>query len=176
MNKLRNITISALFIATGIVVSFIFHSFGGQLGKIFLPLHFVVLLGGLILGPSAGAIIGATLPILSGLLFGMPPLMPPIAFFMMPELATYGFLCGYFNKKGINLYLNLVLTMLSGRAVYSIAYYAIGAIVGIHLQPIHALFLSFALGIPGIIVQIITIPPVYITLKKHLASRTKYLQ
>ncbi len=168
VHKIKYITYISLFIATGIVVSVIFHSFGGQFGKIFLPLHFVVLLGGLILGPSAGAIIGATLPILSGLLFGMPPLMPPIAFFMMPELATYGFLSGYFNKKGFNLYLNLILTMLSGRIVYSIAYYVIGVMIDIHLQPIHALLLSFALGTPGIIVQIITIPPVYIALKRHL--------
>ena len=169
MNKLRNITISALFIATGIVLSIIFHSIGGpQLGKILLPLHFVVILTGLLLGEWVGLVVGLLTPILSSLIIGMPPLSPPIAIFMMPELGAYGFVAGYLSHKKVNIYLNLFATIIAGRIIYSIVYYIMGKMISIHLKPLVALILSFGEGIPGIIIQFLLIPPLYFALKKYI--------
>ncbi len=157
---------AGIFIAAGLALSVLFHSMGGQFGVIFLPLHFVALLAGFLSGPLVGVIVGLTIAPLSGLLFGMPPLMPPIAFFMALEMGTYGFLSGYFEKKGVNVYVNLIITLIAGRTVYSIGYYVIGAMMGIHLRPFTALLLSFAEGTPGIIIQFLLVPVVYWRVKK----------
>lgn len=46
--KTKNLVMSALFVALGILIPMIFHSMG--LGKAFLPMHIPVLLAGFILG------------------------------------------------------------------------------------------------------------------------------
>ncbi len=162
----RKVTYTGLFVALGLVLSVVFHSLGGQFGTIFLPLHFVALLAGFTAGPWIGLTVGLLIAPLSGLLFGMPPLMPPIAFFMALEMATYGFLSGYFETKGFNVYLNLTITLLSGRIIYSLSYYVIGAMIGIHLRPFDAVLLSFAEGAPGILIQFILLPIVVKKVKK----------
>jgi predicted membrane protein len=171
MSKIKTIVLGALFIAIGIALSLIFHSIGGtQLGNILLPLHFVTLLTGLVLGQWIGLGVGALTPLISALAFGMPPLSPPIAIFMVPELATYGFFAGYFEKHHLNIYLNLAITMLLGRLVYSLAYYAIGAMVGIHIKPVIAILISFAVGIPGVVLQFVLIPPILFAMKRKFQN------
>lgn len=171
MDKLKNIAIGALFIAIGIVLSVIFHSIGGpQLGRILLPLHFVVILTGLLLGEWTGFAVGLLTPLLSALTIGMPPLSPPIAIFMMPELGAYGFVAGYLSHKKVNIYFNLFVTIVAGRVVYAIGYYIMGKIVSIHLKPLIALILSFGEGIPGIIIQFLLIPPLYFALRNHIEN------
>ncbi len=172
MSTTKQIVYAGIFIALGLALSIVFHSMGGQFGAIFLPLHFVVLLAGLVGGPWVGISVGIIIAPLSGVLLGMPPLMPPIAFFMSMEMATYGLLSGYFEKKSMNVYLNLLITLTSGRVVYSLGYYVIGAIIGIHLKTLTALLLSFAQGAPGIIIQFLLIPPIYYALKKMRAEST----
>ena len=90
--KTKELTLSALFIALGLVLPLL----TGQLkalGNAFLPMHFPVLLCGLIVGPVYGLIVGLILPILRHFTFSMPPL--PVAIAMTFELATYGFVVGY---------------------------------------------------------------------------------
>ena len=94
--RIKNLTLSALFIAIGLVLPF----FTGQLkalGNAFLPMHLPVLLCGLIEGPMYGLIVGLILPILRHFTFGMPPLYPT-AISMAFELATYGFVVGFVNS------------------------------------------------------------------------------
>ncbi len=141
------------------MASLVIHSIGGQqFGTIFGPLNFVALATGVIAGPWIGLIVGIVLPLLSSVIFGMPPLMPPIAVFMALQLGTYGILTGLFEKRGMNVYLNLAISIIVGGIVYSLGYYVIGYMVGIHLQPITAILLSFALGLPGIVIQFLLIP------------------
>ncbi len=167
MSSTKKIVYGGLFVALGLALSIIFHSLGSsQFGTIFLPLHFVVLLAGLTAGPWVGLTSGLLIAPLSGVLFGAPPLMPPIAFFMALEMATYGFLSGYFEGKNMNVYLNLTITLISGRIVYSLGYYVIGAIIGIHLRPLTAILLSFGEGAPGIIIQFLLIPTIYYSVKR----------
>lgn len=168
MDKIRQIVFGGLFIAIGIVLSLLFHSLGGtQLGSRLLPLHFTVILAGLLLGQWMGLAVGALLPLISNFTIGMPPLSPPIAIFMMPELATYGFVAGYLSRKGVNIYINILITVISGRVMYAASYYVIGKMVQINLQPIVALILSFASGIIGVVIQFVLIPPLYLSLRKY---------
>lgn len=171
MNYTKRIAYGGVFIASGIVLSMVIHSLGGQaLGKMFLPLHFIVILAGLLIGPWVGMVVGAVIAPLSGLLFGMPPLMPPIAFFMAFEMATYGLLTGYLEERGLNIYVNLAISLTSGRLVYSLSYYVIGAMIGIHLKAITAILLSFAVGGPGILIQFLLIPTIYHSVKRARLS------
>ena len=55
VNTTKQIVYSGIFIALGLALSIVFHSFGGQFGVIFLPLHFVVLIAGLTGGLWVGS-------------------------------------------------------------------------------------------------------------------------
>lgn len=174
MNKTKKLVFGGLFVAVGIALSLILHSIGGtQLGSRILPLHFVVILAGMLLGKWMGLAVGALIPLLSTLITGMPPLSPPIAIFMMPELATYGFVSGYLSKKCVNIYLNLLITVISGRIVYGVGYYLIGKMVHFNLQPLTALILSFGTGMLGILVQFILIPPVYLAMSRYINNSNR---
>ena len=73
--KTRNIVLSGLFIALGLVMPF----FTGQIpsiGNKLLPMHLPVFLCGFILGGPIGLAVGFIIPILRSVLFGMPPFYP----------------------------------------------------------------------------------------------------
>lgn len=170
LNK-RPVIDGGILLAVGLVLSVAIHLTGGQqFGTIFGPLNFVALTSGVVAGPWVGLIVGIVLPILSGTLFGMPPLMPPIAIFMALQLGTYGILTGLFEKLGMNVYLNLAISIISGGVVYSLGYYVIGYMLGIHLQSLTAIFLSFAMGLPGIIIQFLLIPTIRYSVKSARKS------
>lgn len=78
---------------------------------------------------------------------------------MIPEVFVYGFILGVMEKK--NIFLRLAVAVLLGRLVYSVSYYALGALIGIKLQPLTSILLSFTTGIPGIVLQFVLVPLVY---------------
>ena len=91
--SLKNLVLSAMFLAVGIVLPF----FIGQIpaiGKMLLPMHIPVLLCGLICGWQWGLGVGFVLPLLRSLLFSFPA-MYPNAVGMAFELAVYGLVIGY---------------------------------------------------------------------------------
>ena len=174
MSKTQRVIYDGLLIAIGIVFALIVHEISGiKGGQIILPMHYSAFLAGLYIGPLDGLAVGILTPILSSVLSGMPPMMPPVAIFMALEMATYGFLAGYLNKKGVNIYLNLIIAMVSGRIVYSAGYYIIGYILGIHLRPLVALIVSFSTGIPGVIFQLLFIPVLYRATKHYTPEKRR---
>ena len=64
-NQVKQLTLSAFFLALGLVLPFAFHSFGPQAGTVFLPMHIPVLLCGFVCGPAYGALVGMLTPLLS---------------------------------------------------------------------------------------------------------------
>ncbi len=171
-SNIRRIIYDGVLIAVGIVFALLVHEIGGlKLGQILLPMHYSVILAGLLLGPWDGFAVGILTPLLSGVLVGMPPLMPPIAIFMAFEMATYGIIVGYLNKRKVNIYINLIIAMLAGRIIYSLSYYIIGYMVGIHLRPLLAIAISFLSGIIGVILQLVIIPLLYYTIKSRITTR-----
>ena len=142
-----------------------------QLGNALCPMHIPVLLCGFLCGPWYGMAIGLVAPIMRFLLFGMPSLIP-MGISMSFELATYGLISGLLYRllpaKKSSIYLSLIAAMLSGRAIWGIArtvFYGLGK------APFGwAAFLSGAFlgAIPGIIIQLVLIPVLVITLKKHI--------
>jgi hypothetical protein len=99
----RKLTLSALFLALGLVLPLITGQIP-QIGKMLLPMHIPVLLCGMVCGWPYGLAVGAVMPLLRGLLFGMPVLYPT-GIGMAFELAAYGAVIGLLyaklNKRGV---------------------------------------------------------------------------
>ena len=137
----------------------IFHAFG--LGPIMLPMHIPVLFCGLICGMTLGAICGILSPLLSGAITGMPPIYPT-AVSMMFELCFYGFCAGLFmllfrSDKIVFIYISLLMAMIIGRVA---AFFVQGAMLGFQNNALKAYIdANFIGSIPGIITQVILIPP-----------------
>ena len=159
---------SAVCIALGYVLPFLT---GGipQVGNMLCPMHIPVILCGFICGGPWGAVVGFIVPLLRSLTLSAPPLYPT-AVGMMFELAAYGFLSGLlyklFPKKLPYIYLSLILAMIGGRAVLgaaNVVLYSFG-----ETAYSWALFMSgaFINAIPGIILQIVIIPPAVFALKR----------
>lgn len=166
---------SALFIALGVLLPIIFHLIGGPgLGRVLLPMHLPVLIGGAFVGPLFGLIIGFITPILSSLFTGMPPVLPMLPI-MTAELAIYGLVMGYFfNKIKMNSYISLIITMLAGRIMASIIVMVLVFGFGfgqLPANPFIYIYGTITAGMPGIIGQLIIVPLVISYLKKYNESK-----
>jgi riboflavin transporter FmnP len=169
MNNVKKLAVTAMLFAVGMVLPF----FIGQIpaiGKMLLPMHIPVLLCGFIVGWQYGALIGFLLPIVRGLVFGMPPLYPN-AVAMAFEMAAYGFVSGYLYSHARwqctkMLYISLVTAMLAGRIVWAFAEVILLGIGGnIFTWKMFAAG-AFLNAIPGIIVQLTLIPIIMVTLRR----------
>ena len=140
-----------------------------SIGSSLLPMHLPVLLCGFVCGPFYGLIVGFISPLLRFVLFGMPPLMPT-GLAMAFELAAYGLFAGLlikaFPRKNIHLYSSLLSAMLLGRIVWGIAAYIINHAIGNSFT--WQLFFAgaFVNAVPGIIFQLLVIPPLLYALQK----------
>ena len=165
----KKLVLSALFLALAYTLPFL----TGQIkafGAMLCPMHLPVLLCGFICGWRWGAAVGLTAPLFRSLTLGMPKLFPS-AICMTFELATYGIMAGIIYrilpKKKKYIYLTLLLSMIAGRLVWGAAMFlcvgASGGSFGI------SAFLAgaFTNAVPGIIAQIILIPPVVIFANKN---------
>lgn len=169
MNNVKKLAVTAMLFAVGMVLPF----FMGQIpaiGKMLLPMHIPVLLCGFIVGWQYGALIGFLLPIVRGLVFGMPPLYPN-AVAMAFEMAAYGFVSGYLYSHARwqctkMLYISLVTAMLAGRIVWAFAEVILLGIGGnIFTWKMFAAG-AFLNAIPGIIVQLTLIPLIMVALRR----------
>ncbi len=167
MNSTKNIVLTALFTAIGVVLPQAFHAIPNA-GSIFLPMHIPVLMSGFAVGPVFGLICGVLTPLLSHLIFGMPP--APILPSMLCELACYGLMSGLLSRviktenKLMKNYLVLIGAMICGRAFYGILNALIFKAGSYSLNA----WLSAALitALPGIIIQLILIPALITRLQK----------
>lgn len=165
---IRNLVLSAMFIAIGIVLPFLTGQIP-QIGSMLLPMHIPVLLCGFICGWQYGGVVGFVLPLLRHVMFGMPPLMTALA--MAFELATYGIITGLFyrllpKKNIVTLYISLISAMIIGRVVWGIVQIIITGVGGEAFT--WQLFMAgaFLNAIPGIILQLILIPALMVALNR----------
>ncbi len=168
MSDTRKLTWGALFIALGILLPMLFHTTGIG-GAVFLPMHIPVLLCGFFTGPGIGLLVGGVTPLLSSLLTGMPPMMPPVAQRMVFELAAFGFMTGFlFNRLHLGVYPSLIGAMLVGRLVYGLVGYLLLPLVGLEGIPIlYPLTHGLVTGLPGIALQLVLIPAVVYLLSRY---------
>ena len=170
-NKTQRLTLAGFFVALGIILPFALGHGMGIPGTLLLPMHLPVLLCGFLCGPTYGFLCGMILPILNCLMTGMPAPFPmlPIMFF---ELALYGLVSGLlFSKTPLGklkygIYIALPIAMLCGRLAYAAAFYSILLAVG----ELKALTVGAAIiaGLPGILIQLLIIPPIVLMLKRNI--------
>ena len=179
MKHLKKITISAAFLALGLVLPFLTGQIP-QIGNMLLPMHIPVLLCGLICGWQYGGIIGFIMPFLRYALFGMPVLFPA-GIAMAFEMMTYGLLAGllYGISKWqcvISLYSSIIAAMLAGRVVWGIAQITLLGLSGGAFTWQAFIAGAFLNAIPGIILQLILIPAVMVALNRTGLVRFKKKQ
>ncbi len=98
--------------------------------RVFLPMHWPVLLAGLVYGWRGGLAVGMAAPLASFALSGMPPVaMLPS---MGAEIAAYGLFAGLGREVfRLNAYASATLAVLVGRAVYVMAVMSSGFPAGL---------------------------------------------
>ena len=166
----RSITYGGLVLALGVLLPQVFHLVGGPaLGGVLLPMHIPVLLGGFLLGPVWGTVIGAVTPLLSSLLFSMPVM--PRLLFMVLELAAYGLFTGLFYRVlHLPSVVSLLLSMLVGRGVYFLSLLFTLQVLELNLPGIPSAWLALTdavvQGVPGMLMQVVLLPLLLAALKR----------
>ena len=168
MNKnTRNIVLTAMFVALGVALPQAFHAVPNA-GSIFLPMHIPVLLAGFSVGPVFGLCAGILTPLLSHLMFGMPPV--PVLPSMLFELAIYGLVSGLLTRKVhvgnklVKIYCVLIGAMICGRVGYGLLNALVLRAGSYSLQA--WLSAAFVTALPGIIIQLVLIPAVVFALDR----------
>ena len=164
----KNMALTGMFIALGLVLPFATGQIP-EIGSKLLPMHIPVLICGFICGWPYGLTVGLITPILRSVIFGMPPLFPT-AVAMTFELAAYGFLAGFIYKmlpkKNFMIYFSLLMAMIGGRIVWGVVSYILYGASGTSFAMNTFIAGAFVEALPGIILQIVLIPPIVIALKK----------
>lgn len=168
---IRNIALSGIFLALGLVLPFVT---GMQLGGVLCPMHIPIIICGFVCGYKYGLLIGLLCPLLRSLFFGMPSLYPS-AISMSVELGMYGLISGLLynklKKTSVNeilvIYISLISSQLLGRLSWGLIRYIIGTIDQTNVFTFE-IFISgaFLVAWPGIIIQLVLIPIVVRTLSK----------
>lgn len=152
---------ASLFLALGMVLPML-TSHIKEIGDSLLPMHFAVMMCGLICGWKYGLAVGFILPYLRAIIFNMPPLYPN-AIWMSLELATYGLVIGaLYSKlpkgKLHSIYISLISSMICGRIVWGIAKSVILGFAGKSFTIYMFIAQGVTDAIPGIVIQLIIIP------------------
>jgi niacin transporter len=161
--------IAAMLIVVGVILPQAFHGVGPMAGMILLPMHIPILLAGLICGPLYGLVVGFAVPLLSHLVFAMPPafILPA----MLCELPVYGIVAGllmtFVPLKHLyaRTYVALVGAMLVGRIVFGVVNTLVFNVGDYSMQM--WLTAAFITALPGIVIQLMAIPSIVVALQKE---------
>jgi riboflavin transporter FmnP len=151
----KQITLTAFFIALGVIVPFVFHQIA-LAGRIFLPMHIPVLLAGIFVGPLSGLFVGLVCPVISFFLTGMPP--PYAVPLMSLELAVYGVSVGIMIRLVKSTLVALLFSMILGRLAFALGLTVFGLFLSLPYGPKEYIKVSVVTGFPGVVLQLILIP------------------
>ncbi len=156
-SKVKDIVLSGLVLALGLVVPYIFHSTGIP-GTMFLPMHIPIFIGGFLLPPYLAFLLGALTPLINSFATGMPQLMP-IGLIMVFELSTYGLLTSFFYRKmDLPPIIVMVLAMIGGRIMAGLGVFLLAVFLKVGLEPITYVIGTITGAIPGILIQLFILP------------------
>lgn len=181
MNHMTRTVTTAVCIALCVVLPMALHFIPGigslNLGTLLSPMHLPVLLCGLVCGWPYGLVCGIIGPLLSSLLTSMPGLgyLPN----MMVELALYGLISGimiqlvHTGKQTADLYISLITAMLTGRILTGILRaLTLGIFAPVTLKSWATGY--FVSSLPGIILQLILLPVLYMALQRAKLIPARY--
>lgn len=164
----RKLTYSAVCLAMALALPFLTGQIP-EIGSMLCPMHIPVLLCGFLCGWPWGLAVGFTAPLLRSILFGMPPMFPT-GIAMAFELAAYGAVAGamyrWTPKKSVFVYGTLITAMAAGRLVWGAVQYALAGLQGTVFTASAFVAGAVTMAIPGIVLQLVMIPPLVIMLQK----------
>ncbi len=155
MDEHHDLVLGGFFGMLAIALPVLFHLVG--LGRFFLPMFLPILMLGFLVRWSTAVQVGAAVPIISGLLTGMPPFYPPIAPIMSCEgaaLAGVAALC--YRRWGMGLWPSLLLAIAAERLVMVILMLVLSE--AFQLMTGVVVTAKVAAGVPGIVLQIVLVP------------------
>lgn len=175
LSYVKKTIITSACIALCVVLPMMFHAIPDA-GSIYSPMHIPVLLCGLICGWPFGLLCGLTGPVLSTLFTQMPAMayLPS----MLVELAAYGFITGiimrFVHTKKIyaDLYISLIAALMLGRIAAGISKALIFAYGNYSMAAWATSY--FITAWPGIIIQLVLIPPIVVSLEKAKLIPSRY--
>lgn len=176
-DSLYRLLITAILLSVGMVLPFL----TGQLqsfGQLISPLHIPAFICGLTCGWGWGAALGFVLPILRGLIFGMPP-FPAVGLPMAFELLFYGLITGLAypllrkalkDKRLLAMLIAMIAAMIVGRCAGGAAK---AVMMGLQGQgyAFSAFFASYFTGtVVGAVIHLIVCPLIVLALEKAKLS------
>jgi hypothetical protein len=168
--RTQKITLSAMFIALGVLFPILFHAAG--LGSLFLPMFWPVAAAGFFLPVSFALLVGVLTPVLSFLMTGMPPLAPPVLQIMLPELAILAAGTGLlYRKAGLPVWLSLFLGLALSRIILFVFAGLFGAALG--LPPKWASAAMLIGSLPGVVFILVLVPLLVGRLKHESVFRRR---
>jgi niacin transporter len=142
-------------------------------------MHIFVLIAGLVFGWRAGLIVGLLTPLISHAISGMPVLeiLPQVVI----ELSAYGFIAGVLREKlNLRAIWSLLGAMIGGRMALLLTILITNLIAGesyspagLETSPFIAFWSTLKLSLPGVIIQLISIPIVIWIAGKFLATKAE---
>lgn len=176
MSSVTKCVTTAVLMALCVILPMALH-FIPNAGVMLSPMHLPVLLCGFICGWPYGLICGLIGPLFSSMITGMPP-MGPVLYGMIIELAVYGLVSGLMmklvrtGKTIIDLYLSLIPAMLAGRIVGGLAKALVFSAGSYSFKAWATAY--FVSSLPGIVLQLILIPVLYLALQRARLVPTRY--
>ncbi len=116
LKGIRSYLFNALFVAFAIGLPVIAHLAGAPV-RYLLPMHWTIILAGLVYGKKGGALSGFVTPSLSFMISGMPYLQMLLP--MTIELTAYGFIAGYLRENlKLNSFAAIAIALVAGRVLF----------------------------------------------------------
>ena len=177
MSPVTKCATTAVLMALCVILPMALH-FIPNAGVLLSPMHLPVLLCGFVCGWPYGLVCGLIGPLLSSMITGMPP-MGPVLYGMIIELAVYGLVTGLMMKfvrtgKTIaDLYLSLIVAMLAGRIVGGLAKALVFSAGSYSFKAWATAY--FVSSLPGIVLQLILVPVLYLALQKAHLVPNRYV-
>lgn len=162
---IKQIPLTALFAALGVLLPQFFHLVG--MGSIFLPMFLPVMMGSLLLTWRFALSLAVICPLVSWAITGMPPLAPPVLPVMLSELVVLALTLSIIRvhlKK--SYWIALILGILFDRLILVIIVFFLAPFFGLD-HPLFSVALVTA-GVPGIILQLITIPVTMLLIRQKM--------
>lgn len=163
-DNLRAMVTSAAMAALALTLPVAFHAAG--LGSRFLPMLLPLLLNGFLVPARWAILVGATVPWVSALTTGMPPLYPPVALLVSVEGAVLGGVAaGVYRATGRRVWPALILAIACGRVVSFTLTWWLASRFG--LPPGLASLATLVQALPGVVLQLVVVPIVVRALSKR---------
>lgn len=156
------------FVTFAVGAPYLCHQFG-LAGVVFLPMHFAVILAAMTMGIRGGLLTALASPVISFALSGMPPVASLAP--MTVELSIYAVVAGWLvHHKRLPLIGALIIAMIAGRMLsISLGIFGFGSTFSL-AEKARILFVT---GLPGIIAQLLLLPPATSKISKFLADGNK---